>query len=70
MAGAGGGGAGRLFQPVGGTANVTIDHNTAFQSDDVIGADGIAHSGFVFTNNLAPNNLYGVGGSGTTAARC
>jgi hypothetical protein len=59
------GGAGRLFQPLSGTANVTIDHNTAFQNGDAIGADGVANTGFTYTNNLTPNNLYGVGGTGT-----
>ena len=60
-----GGGSGRLFQPLSATANVTIDHNTGFQSGDAVGADGAASTGFVYTNNLTPNNQYGVGGSGT-----
>ncbi len=59
------GGAGRLFQMLWGTADVVIDHNTGFQSGDVITADGLPHSGFIFTNNIAPNNQYGVGGSDT-----
>lgn len=59
------GGSGRLFQPLSGTADVTIDHNTAFQTGDAIGADGIANTGFTYTNNLTPNNVYGVGGTGT-----
>ena len=60
-----GGGAGRLFQPLSDTANVTIDHNTGFQTGDAIGADGAASTGFVYTSNLTPNNQYGVGGTGT-----
>jgi hypothetical protein len=59
------GGAGRLFQLLSGTVDVVIDHNTAFQSGDIITADGDPHSGFVYKNNLTAHNLYGIGGSGT-----
>jgi hypothetical protein len=60
------GGSGRLFQLVSGTADVVIDHNTAFQSGDVITFDGTPpHQRFVYRNNLTPNNQYGVGGSNT-----
>lgn len=59
------GGAGRLFQILSGTADVVIDHNTAFQTGDVIAADGEAHAGFVYTNNVTPHNEYGIGGSDT-----
>jgi hypothetical protein len=59
------GGPGRLFQLVSGTADVVIDHNTAFHTGDVIAADGAPHLGFVYKNNLTPNNQYGVGGTGT-----
>jgi PKD repeat protein len=58
------GGNGRLFQLIYGPANVQIDHNTAFQTGNVISADGDPTTGFVFTNNLAPHNDYGVMGSG------
>jgi len=59
------GGAGRLFQVLSGTADVTMDHNTAFQTENVVMADGTpANSGFVYRNNLSPHNLYGVFGSG------
>src|SRR3989442_1161630 len=47
-----------------GSADVTIDHNTVFQSQHVVVADLLPNSGFVFTNNIAPHNLYGVFGSG------
>jgi hypothetical protein len=60
-----GGGSGRLFQLLAGTDDVTIDHNTAFQTGDAIGEEGTAHSQFVYTNNLTPNNQYGVGGTNT-----
>jgi len=58
------GGNGRLFQIIDGPANLQIDHNTAFQTGNIISADGIPATGFVFTNNLAPHNDYGVLGSG------
>lgn len=59
------GGEGRLFQLLDGTADVVIDHNTAFQNEDIIVAAGDAHSGFVYQNNITPHNLYGVAGDGT-----
>lgn len=58
-------GAGRLFQLLNGTADVVIDHNTALQSGDIIYAEGAAHSGFVYRNNLTPHNQYGITGRGT-----
>ncbi len=50
-----------------GTANVVIDHNTAFQTECPAYANvyrGAPHTGFVFTNNITLNNLYGVSASG------
>ena len=58
------GGNGRLFQLIDGTADVHIDHNTAFQSYNAGTADGRPHTGFVYTNNLTPHNDYGFIGSG------
>ena len=58
------GGNGRLFQFVDGTADVHIDHNTALHTSNIISADGTAHTGFVYTNNLTPHNDYGVIGAG------
>ena len=58
------GGNGRLFQVIDGTADVRIDHNTAMQTSNIVTADGSAHTGFVFTNNIAMHNDYGVIGSG------
>jgi hypothetical protein len=61
-------GAGRLFQLLDGTSDVTIDHNTAFQSDTLVaGGDRAPHVRFVFQNNIAPHNLYGIIGSGTAS---
>jgi hypothetical protein len=57
-------GNGRLFQIIAGPANLIIDHNTAFQSGNVITADVLPPAlGFVYTNNLQPHNDYGVIGS-------
>jgi glycosyltransferase involved in cell wall biosynthesis len=59
-------GSGRLFQLLNGTADVTIDHNTAFQSGSLVqGGDSAPHAGFVFRNNIAPHNEYGIIGGGT-----
>jgi hypothetical protein len=55
---------GRFAQIVGGPVNITFDHNTIFQSGPIIVADGAPSSGFVFRNNIAPHNEYGVLGSG------
>ncbi|MFP5262853.1 MAG: hypothetical protein ACLGJB_13190, partial [Blastocatellia bacterium] len=52
-----------LFVLVDQTANVQIDHNTAFQRGNIVTADGRAHTGFVYTNNLTPHNAYGVIGA-------
>ena len=58
------GGNGRLFQVIEATVNVQIDHNTAFQTYNIVTADGSPHTGFVYTNNLTPHNDYGILGSG------
>src|SRR5262247_295287 len=54
---------GRFAQLVGGPVNITFDHNTIFQSGSLIVADGAPSPGFVFRNNIAPHNQYGVTGS-------
>jgi Right handed beta helix region len=59
-----GGADGRAVQIVGGPVNITVDHNTIIQSGPVIMADAGPSPGFVFRNNIAPNNTYGVVGSG------
>jgi PKD repeat protein len=58
------GGNGRLFQIVDGTANVHINHNTGIQTGNIVTADEAPSTGFVFTNNITPQNDYGVMGSG------
>src|SRR5262247_3881065 len=54
---------GRFAQLVGGPVNITIDHNTIFHSGSLIFFDGAPGAGFIFRNNIARNNLYGVLGS-------
>jgi len=55
---------GRFAQIVGGPFNITFDHNTIIQSGVIIIADGGPSLGFVFRNNIAPHNDYGLMGSG------
>jgi cellulose synthase/poly-beta-1,6-N-acetylglucosamine synthase-like glycosyltransferase len=58
-------GNGRLFQLLDGTADVTIDHNTAVQTGSILFGDGAPHTGLVFQNNVIPHNEHGITGSGT-----
>lgn len=58
-------GSGRLFQLLDGTSDVLIDHNTALHTGSLLfGGDGAAHTGFVFENNIAPDNRRGITGGG------
>jgi hypothetical protein len=57
------GGNGAFLQMLDGTSDVVADHNTVLQTGNVITGDGRPHTGFVFTNNIAPHNLYGVIGT-------
>ncbi|HKA33402.1 MAG TPA: hypothetical protein VKH64_09330, partial [Candidatus Binatia bacterium] len=50
------GGTGVLFQVVGATADVVIDHNTGLQNGKAIVTDGAKHSGFVYQNNITLDN--------------
>ena len=59
-----GGGGGRLFQVISGADAVTIDHNTGFQDNPMVFADGIPNTNFVYQNNITPHNMYGVIGTG------
>ena len=58
------GGFGAFVLMLNGTADVAIEHNTVFQSQHVLLADLLPNTGFVFADNIAPHNLYGVFGSG------
>lgn len=67
-----------LFQDVGGSwgdgallamndgaSDVSIVHNTALQTGNIIFADGRPDPGFMFSDNITPNNQYGIIGTGT-----
>jgi hypothetical protein len=56
------GGLGNWIQITDGAQDVTVDHNTVFQTGSVLVASGLPNLGFTFTNNLAPNNKFGVAG--------
>jgi len=63
LSGANWGGVGQLVLTNGGR-NITIDHNTVFtDGTSVVYADGAQVFGFVFTNNIVPDNEWGVMGS-------
>ena len=51
----------------GASVNVTIEHNTAFYEENILFAFGIAHTGFVYRNNITPRPATGFGfiGDGT-----
>ncbi len=59
------GGGGRLYQILYGAADVTIDHNTAFQTGSIIMSEGPPNTNFYFRNNIQPHGDYGVSGTGT-----
>ena len=59
------GGDGRVLQTLGGQ-NIVFDHNTAFtDGTSTVYADVAAVSGFVFTNNIIPDNVWAVKGTAT-----
>ncbi len=59
------GGGGTLFQVLNGTADLIIEHNSAFQSGNILMAEGPPNTGFVFRNNLVAHNEWGMIGTGT-----
>ncbi len=58
------GGDGRLFQITGGAQNVTIDHNTAFQTGFIMVFDNGTSYNVNYTNNIS-NVGWGVVGNGS-----
>jgi hypothetical protein len=61
------GGLGKLFQVLDytrGTSDVVIEHNTGFQDGALLYAEGVAHTRFVYRNNLTNKGLYGIQGAG------
>jgi hypothetical protein len=65
VSGARWGGNGWMFELHENPDDIIINHNTAFTDGNIIMADGPATTNFVYTNNLSPNNQYGVTGTGT-----
>src|SRR5688500_13810311 len=65
------GGNGRLFQLLDGTAGVSITNNTAERTSGgiVSGGDHDPHTGFVFPNDVMPDNSSGCGGAGPGGGR-
>jgi len=63
------GGNGYFLSLTGGARDVTIDHNTIIQdhASGIVQADGAQVLGFVFTNNLAKHNNYGIIGTNHSA---
>jgi hypothetical protein len=60
------GGNGQFLITLGGS-NIKVDHNTVFtDGTSVLYADGPSVSGFVFTNNIVPDNLWAVMGGGAS----
>jgi hypothetical protein len=57
------GGKGILFQMLEGTSDVAIEGNTGLQRGYTLFALGPPHRRFVFKNNLAPHNEYGIFGN-------
>lgn len=60
------GGNGRFLQ-ITETESVTVDHNTVIHTGNIITAYGAPNLNFSFTNNLAPNNAFGVIGDGSAS---
>ncbi|MEX0900009.1 MAG: hypothetical protein WD081_04885 [Gammaproteobacteria bacterium] len=58
-------GGGRLFQLIDATESIAIRGNSAEQTGSIVVTGGREHRGFVFTDNAAPHNDYGIVGSGT-----
>jgi hypothetical protein len=59
------GGNGRFLQ-ITETVNVKVDHNSIFQTGNIITAYGVANQGFVFNNNIALHNQYGIIGDASS----
>jgi hypothetical protein len=53
------------FLKISDAEKITVDHNTIIQTGNIITAYGPPTSEFVFTNNHARHNQYGVKGDGT-----
>jgi hypothetical protein len=63
------GGGGRLLQVLNGVADLAFEHNTCLHTGNIVTAEGKAHTGFVFRNNIVVNNEYGVTGAGKPSGK-
>jgi hypothetical protein len=63
------GGGGRLLQVVAQAADVVVEHVTATQTGNIITTEQGPHAGFVYRDNIAPHNEYGIVGTGTAPGR-
>ena len=54
---------GTLFLILSGAQSIVIEHNTGFQGQSIVVADGGATAGLVFRSNISPHNTYGIFGS-------
>jgi len=57
-------GSGIAFQLNRGPHDVTVEHNTAFQTDKIIAVGDTPSENLVFRNNLLPHNVFGIKGDG------
>ena len=58
-------GPGVLFAMNDDTLDVHIIHNTSLQTGNIVFSDGRPHSGFVYSDNIASQNAYGIIGTNT-----
>lgn len=58
-------GAGWFLTISDGLVDFTVDHNTVFQSSNIISVGGTPSTRFIFNNNITPHNEYGVHGDGS-----
>jgi len=63
------GGGGRLLQLLNGVTDLVFEHNTCLHTGNIVTAEGRAHTGFVFRNNIVLQNDYGVTGAGKASGR-
>ena len=59
------GGDGCFLKVASGTIDVTVEHNTVLQTGNIAKVAGTPHERFVFRDNIARHNEYGVHGDGT-----
>ncbi len=57
------------FMKISESIDVTVDHNTIFQTGNAIFAYGNANTNFAFTNNIIAHNSYGICGDGHASGK-